>query len=640
MEHLRGSARPAVEQPSDGELLERFVSHRDEAAFVELVRRHGAVVLGVCRRVLDTAEDVEDAFQATFMVLVRKADSIRKRDSAASWLYGVALRVARRARASLTRRRDRERRAAVPEAIAPPEEAWRDLRPVLDAAVETLPEKYRVLVVLCYLQGRTYDEAARLLDLAKGTVSTRLTHARTLLRRRLRQRGLVLPVTVLAVLLERNAASAAVPPRLPPLAVEAARTAAGRGGSVSARVASLAEAAVRQRLTLQPRTIAALTLALVAVASGLLLWRGLASAPAKTEEGGPTQVWEARHTIADQPLRVWRLTYSPDNQTLVSQADDSAVRLWDAGTGQQKALLKSENALSHMFIGFTPDSRQLVTVGAEGPIVVWDAAAAQEITRFPGGWTTTLAPDGKSIATVGGNGVVHLIAIASREDRALPDLVPGPIRALTFSPDSATLAVGGGDGTIFFFDRTTLQQRRRLPGNAMPTLELAFSPDGMTLAALYGKEKRMLEQPAGEVRLWQLASGESRALAARTAIAMAFAFDSQTFATEEPNGAMNLWEPATGVRRLRLGGGVMGTRMLRVVFSPDGTSILTTTPGGVQVRETASGRVLATLRGHAQPVFDAAFGPDGRTLATGTTARQIEDAPPGQAEIRIWERVE
>src|SRR5262249_10325695 len=126
MEQIRGIARPAAgEGPTDGELLGRFVTGRDEAAFAELVRRHGAMVLGVCRRVLDNAEDVEDAFQATFMVLVRKADSIRKRDSAASWLYGVALRVARRARAALSRRRERERRAAVPEVAAvAPEDVW------------------------------------------------------------------------------------------------------------------------------------------------------------------------------------------------------------------------------------------------------------------------------------------------------------------------------------------------------------------------------------------------------------------------------------------------------------------------------------------------------------------------------------
>src|SRR5262249_28356371 len=238
MEHLRGSASPVVDEPSDGELLARFVAHRDEAAFAELVHRYGAMVLRVCRRVLDNAADVEDAFQATFMVLVRKADAIRKRDSAASWLYGVALRVARRARASLTRRRDRERRAAVPEAVTSPEEAWSDLRPVLDDAVEALPEKYRALVVLCYLQGRTYDEAARLLYRGKGTVSPRSTHARTLPRRRLGRRGFVSPVALLALRRGRNAAPAAVPPQLPPLAVEAGRRAAGMGGSVSARVAS------------------------------------------------------------------------------------------------------------------------------------------------------------------------------------------------------------------------------------------------------------------------------------------------------------------------------------------------------------------------------------------------------------------
>src|SRR5215471_9774452 len=120
MEQLRGTSRPAAgEGPTDGELLERFVHERDDAAFTELVRRHGPMVHGVCRRLLVHLEDVEDACQATFMVLVRKAGSIRKPGSVASWLHGVALRVARRARAALGRRRERELRAARPEAITP-----------------------------------------------------------------------------------------------------------------------------------------------------------------------------------------------------------------------------------------------------------------------------------------------------------------------------------------------------------------------------------------------------------------------------------------------------------------------------------------------------------------------------------------
>jgi WD40 repeat protein len=427
---------------------------------------------------------------------------------------------------------------------------------------------------------------------------------------------------------------------LPPLAVEAARSAAGMGGSVSARVASLAEAALHQRATLKPLTIVALTAALAAVALGLLLWRGL-SAPNKAGPGAPTQVWQAGPTIQGQEMFVWHLAFSPDKETLVSQAGEAAVRLWDRA-GKPKGVLSIDNGQSQLFVGFTPDSRELVTVGAEGPVAVWDTATAKEVARYPGGsWTTTLAPDGKSVATVRPD-AVHVIDLAMRQDRPLPDLLPGPIYSLAFSPDSATLAIGSGDGTIFLYDRTTLQQRRRLPGNATPTLELAFSPDGTTLAALYGQRRVVLEPVVGEVLLWQLATGQSRGLLpAHRAYSLAFAPDGQTLATEDLNGVMNLWDPVSGTHRLRIGGPLVTSRLFRVVFSPDGKAIVAPTPGGVQLRDTTTGHVLATLRGHSASVSDAAFSADGRTLATGTMGRQIEEAQPARpAEIRIWERVE
>src|SRR5262249_50257311 len=151
---------PAEREPAgddtDERLLERFTLHRDESAFAALVRRHGPMVLGVCRRVLHDEHDAEDAFQATFLVLARKSATIRKRGSLDSWLYGVAYRIALKAKSAAVRRRARERQAAK-MALADPsaELAWRDLNPVLDEELNRLPEKYRVPLVLCYLNGKT-----------------------------------------------------------------------------------------------------------------------------------------------------------------------------------------------------------------------------------------------------------------------------------------------------------------------------------------------------------------------------------------------------------------------------------------------------------------------------------------------------
>src|SRR5262249_42938945 len=259
------------------------------------------------------------------------------------------------------------------------------------------------------------------------------------------------------------------------------------------------------------------------------------------------------------------------------------------------------------------------------PIVVWDVVAAKEIARYPGSWITSIAPDCKSVATVRPD-AVHLIGIVDGKDRSIPGLVPARVQSLAFSPDSASLAVGSTDGAIFFYDQATLQQRRSLWGNAKPTLELAFSPDGTTLAALYDDRNRVAQEITCEVRLWQLATDKYQSLPAHRAFTLGFAPDGQTLATEELNGSMNLWDPDSGARRLRFGGSLVATRLFRPVFSPDGKAIVTAAPGGVQLRDTATGHALATLRGHSGAVIDAAFAADGRTMATGTATTQMEDA--------------
>ncbi|WP_074307311.1 sigma-70 family RNA polymerase sigma factor [Singulisphaera sp. GP187] len=187
---------------TDGQLLEQFRSGPGptaEAAFAALIRRHGPMVLRVCRGVLNDEHDAQDAFQATFLVLVRKAGSIRNRLSVASWLYGVAHRVASRAKVDLARRRTHERRAAalIKESQNDLASGVRAEQAVLDEEVHRLPEKYRALLVLCYLEGLTQDQAAASLGWPSGTVRGRLFRARELLRSRLSRRGFVLPAGVM-----------------------------------------------------------------------------------------------------------------------------------------------------------------------------------------------------------------------------------------------------------------------------------------------------------------------------------------------------------------------------------------------------------------------------------------------------------
>src|SRR5438445_4622815 len=197
---------------TDGELLESFRTTRDEAAFETLLRRHGPMVLGVWRGTLRNAHDAEDAFQATFLVLVCKASSIRPRDRVGNWLYGVAYRTALKARTMNTRRRIKEsgaRDVARPEPTTAPED---EILKHLDAEISRLPDKYRVPVVLCELEGKSRKEAARLLGLAEGTLSWRLAWARKTLARRLARRGLALSAGALTAALSGAMASAGVPP--------------------------------------------------------------------------------------------------------------------------------------------------------------------------------------------------------------------------------------------------------------------------------------------------------------------------------------------------------------------------------------------------------------------------------------------
>jgi RNA polymerase sigma factor (sigma-70 family) len=253
---------------SDGALLERFAARGEEAAFEALLGRHGPMVLGTVRRVLGDAHDAEDAFQATFLVLVRSARSVGKAGSVGSWLHGVAHRTALKALAARAARRKHERRVAV-MANNGPEAAWGELRQVLDEEVGRLPEACRGPFVLCYLEGKTYDEAARLLGCPKGTVSTRLTRARELLRARLTRRGLALSAGLLTTALSQNAAPA-VPPALTSATLSAAAAAAA-----PPQVAALAEGVLRAMLVSKCKVATAVLLAVgVALSAvGGFAWR-------------------------------------------------------------------------------------------------------------------------------------------------------------------------------------------------------------------------------------------------------------------------------------------------------------------------------------------------------------------------------
>jgi len=253
-------------------LLEKFVARRDEAAFAALVRRHGPMVLGVCRRILGNEQDAEDAFQATFLVFCRRAGSLRPKDSLSAWLYIVAYRAAQKARVAAARRRKHE--ALSPEKpVADPlaQISLREGAEMLERELARMPEKLRTPLILCYLEGLTRDEAAERLGCPLTTLKSRLEKARNRLRARLASRGVSLPTIVASLLCEGT--TSAVPTVLFSLTVNAAVRVAAHNpitSVVSAEVAALTQGLLRSMYLNKARASAAAFLACLAIGGAIL----------------------------------------------------------------------------------------------------------------------------------------------------------------------------------------------------------------------------------------------------------------------------------------------------------------------------------------------------------------------------------
>jgi RNA polymerase sigma factor (sigma-70 family) len=288
LDYLRHTLTAAEADVSDELLLRRFVAERDGTSFALLVQRHGPMVLGVCSRILGHRHDAEDAFQAAFLVLARKAGSVVKRASLAGWLYAVAYRIALDARALNARRREMERQVEVmPQPPVAPAEP-QDWQPLLDRELSRLPEKYRVPVILCDLEGRPRREVARQLSLPEGTLSSRLATARRMLASRLARYGLSLSGGLLAAALSEGA-SAAVPSSLVTSTVQAALLAAAGQLAASLPAAALMRGVLQSMFIAKLKLMAGAMMVVTALGATGLVYRA-AGQPAPAEprrEGKP-----------------------------------------------------------------------------------------------------------------------------------------------------------------------------------------------------------------------------------------------------------------------------------------------------------------------------------------------------------------
>jgi RNA polymerase sigma factor (sigma-70 family) len=295
----------------DGELLRRFIERHDEEAFAALVNGHGSMVWGVCRRLL-RQHDAEDAFQATFLVLARKAASIRSKEMVGNWLHGVAYKTALQARRTAARRKAKEVQVTkMPDIEAVEPGPWADIQPLLDEELSRLPDIYLAVIVLCDLEGRTRKEVASHLSVPEGTVAARIARARAMLAKRLMQRGVTLPSGVLAAVLAQQAASAGVPKSAVVSTIEAASLlAAGKAaatGVVSVEVAALTEGVMKAMWFNERKWAIAVVLILGFMATGAatLLTNRTAAGQDDKKTTAEKVVEPAKQQKEEEPFTAW-----------------------------------------------------------------------------------------------------------------------------------------------------------------------------------------------------------------------------------------------------------------------------------------------------------------------------------------------
>jgi RNA polymerase sigma factor (sigma-70 family) len=662
--HALSTAAQADRLP-DGELLRCFVAGCDEDAFAALVRRHGPMVLRVCRRILHDSHDAEDVFQATFLVLNRKAGSLRRRDSVGCFLHGVAYRLALKARTQLAQQRLHEKRAVVEKQRVDPlaELTVREAQAILDEELVRLPEKTRAPLVLCCLEGETRDEAARILGWPAKLVKSRLEQGRERLRQRLSRRGLTLPAALVASLLAKESAPAALPAALVSTALHTTR--AGSGEGVSASVALLAESALGGTATVKVKMIVGLLLltGISAVGAGALAPPPLADVPgspakaperARAEKQTPARSDQYGDPLPPQALvrlgtvrfrpggPMVLIAFSPDGKLLavavgksLSDANPISISLWDRGTGKRLREF-GVGERSPLALAFAPDGKTLASQDQRGEIHLWDVRTGLELRRFKGniefshtlrggpwiGAGFTFSPDGKSLAARGPDKAIHLWETATARDLRKLTANPEDSSPLAFTHDGKILATSA-DKMVRLWSLETGKEITRLMGHEGLAGTPAFSADGRTFTALAPTPWNHCQRTA---YTWDIAM--AKLLHKRTppedpAFVFCISPDGKTVLAARDFNRLRPYDLTTGkeVRRLiaRLTGSVFS-----IVFSPDGKTIAAGGGNGaLQLWDVASGEPLTSFTGHQGAVQSLAPSANGKYLASVASDERI-----------------
>jgi RNA polymerase sigma factor (sigma-70 family) len=658
--HLRRLTSPAA---SDAALLARWMDRHDENAFADLVARHGPMVLGVCRRVLGDAHTAEDAFQATFLVLARKAANLRRPASLPGFLYGVALRLARKARGAARWRMVQAHLDAAEPADPHPHPldalSGRELLGLIDEEVNRLPEMYRLPLLLCVLQERPIEEAARLLGWSVGSVRGRLARGRERLRERLTRRGLCVSVSTVALL-----SPVAVPERL--LAESVRNLAAPVSPTVSALAASVPTLKVK-----------AVGLGLLVVAISLGAGLPFLSAPAPEEPASPNPAappaqvkHEPRRDRYGDPLppgaiarlgtlrfrvrdEIKSLAFAPDGKT-VAIASYGVLFLFDAATGKRLQHLSLPDGVwgRENPIAFSPDGKRLARRGGKKDgqrykeaVFVWDLASKGKPRDYDAehamwiGWST----DGEPLAVCLEKDALRLRELASGRSRRFeckdlrrPELFE--YVACAFAPAGKTLAVADEQTQVHIWDTATGRQHCVLPFKNAYVLALALSPDGRILASL--TRDQMAPNPRSRVQLWDAVTGtalHTLATDQKYLQTVVFTPDGKTLATAGGSD-VRFWDVAMGRER----GRTQDKHNFdpHLAFSADGKLLVTAErhSNTFHVWDVTTGRRKAEPVGHSNRPHGTAFTPDGRRVATGgglDGTIHIWDLESGESLTRI-----
>jgi RNA polymerase sigma factor (sigma-70 family) len=538
-----------IRDSSDGELLGRFLNPDDsenEAAFTFLVERHGPMVLHVCRQVLDDSHDAQDAFQATFLVFLRRAGSIRKRDSVASWLFGVAVRVARRARfAAIVRRIHEQYAGELAAAAAPPANEYSARLAELHEAIARLPDRYREPIVLCHLEGLSTAAAAQRLGCPQGTILSRLARGRERLRKKLCQQGQVESMGMLAAtwgcLDPMPAMPAALVNSTAQYSVPILSGRAIPAATVSPSVATLTQATLRTLFMTRIMLGAALlatAAALTVVTSPIFrpgLKAGSQAAPAgkappgrqekpQTIEQGMLFARDMEDTLykilkRDHEFNDPRWTFmikvrDVQQKTLIDATfkhrAQETINEYDAIVQAKRAVLRFdldskivraflEDAETQRFgradtVVLINNRTLEIPIPAGDPFIVEAMRSKSRKVRMHSDQALSLAysSDGKTVATAGLDGVAHLWNMTEAKEVATLKGENGSIRSVSFAPDGKTLACLTYTGPVTLWDVATGKLKRALPGMSDAARQvaprnfvldaIAFAPDGDLLA--------------------------------------------------------------------------------------------------------------------------------------------------------------